>query len=271
MNDKLIARLPFFIILQALALLVVSCHKDDDPDEPTPEVKDNEFVVDCYESPDWNYVVSTGTDSRPDWKCSYSSYSQTMAIQLDLSGGVLMEYASENDLIAAFINGECRGVASPRLYNDFDFYFPIVIGGNVGDSNPVTLKYYSSELKRVFTASDYVNYNAAAAPARSNYDIDFYASESGLQKFYISLAHMASENFPLNPEDKIAVFDSNGNCCGESYDVRQDTLCLFAYGKPLDLCRVKYYNSSSHKIYTLEGDFYVIDDFEYKSEMKTRK
>ncbi|MBP5259518.1 MAG: hypothetical protein J6Z12_02645 [Paludibacteraceae bacterium] len=95
-----------------------------------------------------------GSASAPSWSVSDSydySSSMTAIIAVDL-GAQYPDKASDfvlssDDVVAAFIQGVCVGVASPIE----GLFFLYIAGGTAGD---VSLRYYSSFYKRQFGADN---------------------------------------------------------------------------------------------------------------------
>ena len=59
---------------------------------------------------------------------------------------------TEGDLIAAFINEECRGVATGKMYEG-NLIFEMDILGTLGVNEQFTLKYYHLENQYMFTCA----------------------------------------------------------------------------------------------------------------------
>ncbi len=141
------------LALAALALLAWGCSSDGDdsttPTPPTPTPTE----------------IPAGTDTRPSWQGpNYDLYEQTMNVELQLQDA-LVKYASAQDLLCATINNEVRGVATPEQIDD-NWVFPLTIASN--DANVmVSLSYYCDKLHRIFTVSNWRNYDASTSPTES--------------------------------------------------------------------------------------------------------
>ena len=90
-------------------------------------------------------IVVRVTGDLPDWSVDPNSYEESMNLIANLS---ILNVPSEDDedIVAAFINGECRGMASPKYNKRYDSYFVTMdIYGNGDDANePVTFKVYDA-------------------------------------------------------------------------------------------------------------------------------
>lgn len=97
--------------------------------------------------PVWEINMAVN-DKRPDWNVvddSNLQYSMTVIFRLS---DFLEKYISEDDCIAAFISGECRGKATVQELGGHKLFF-LYIKGNNGEP-PVSLKYYSARNKRLY-------------------------------------------------------------------------------------------------------------------------
>lgn len=131
-----------FIVAILGMVLTASCSKDDD---------DN--------GSDKPNVTQIGNAERPtDWVL-IDDFLENTAMQIILAGESLPEGAGENDLIAAFTDNECVGVATPLQYNgDYVFLLQVVKAvANEDKTVAVTLRYYSSARKTIYT-SEPINY-----------------------------------------------------------------------------------------------------------------
>jgi len=72
-------------------------------------------------------AVSAQAQPPPEWTVNPADYEYFMTVtaELTVDGEVV---ADTNTVVAAFINGECRGVASPSLVEETTLYFLMVYG-----------------------------------------------------------------------------------------------------------------------------------------------
>lgn len=99
------------------------------------------------EQPDW-HIDLRGDDEPPAWHAADDGtlqYSMTAVLRLS---DFLRPYEHPGDRLAAFIDNECRGVATAEGADGAKLYF-LHIKGNNGD-NPVTLRYYSAANRRLY-------------------------------------------------------------------------------------------------------------------------
>lgn len=265
----------FRLILITIAGLVsVQC--SDDSDNPTPQPR-----------PDWN-VEHITTANRPDWKADAASSESAPGWRVDLSGTdeepaweapnmnlyptsmtsvlrltpLLEEYASDGDKVAAFIGGECRGIAEAKNHNGVKLFY-LQIKAAADEQRNVTLFYYSSSQKRLYE-SDAIRYEVdkiygtASQPVRPTFE------RSGrypcVGSAYVALSANA---LPFTPSagDEIAAFV--GNDCRsivKATDGGVYHLLVMAADKSERL-RFKYYSAQMHEIYVSKNEISV-DDYD---------
>ncbi len=73
--------------------------------------------------------VAGGSDARPTWQVpNYDHYEQIMVVEVQLQD-ILQTYASATDMMCASVNGEVRGVTTPKQVGD-QWKFPLIIASN---------------------------------------------------------------------------------------------------------------------------------------------
>lgn len=98
-------------------------------------------------SPEW-HIDLAGDDEAPRWQAADDGtlqYSMTAVLRLS---DFLRAWEHPDDRLAAFVDNECRGVATAEGTDGAKLYF-LYIKGNNGD-NPVTLRYYSAANRRIY-------------------------------------------------------------------------------------------------------------------------
>ena len=115
------------------------------------------------DQPETPSFLKPGTATVPaNWVApNYALYELTMSVQVQL-GDTLTNFQSSGDMMCATINDEVRAVTRPMV-NGTVTYYPLSIAGNGGDTK-VSLLYYCDRLHRIYTISNWTQFNAAAAP-----------------------------------------------------------------------------------------------------------
>ena len=91
---------------------------------------------------------------KPAW--SYSGSLQTnMSIIASLDYTPKYQFQHEDDILATFINNEIRGVS--KLDTASGLYF-ISVGGEVAESDSVSIKFYSGQMKKIFEVTNEFKY-----------------------------------------------------------------------------------------------------------------
>ena len=107
----------------------------------------------------------SGNLERPSWTVS-ENYdmisSMTAVIKVEIVNDQIVndQMVNENDLLAAFINDNCVGVASPDAQTGLFFLYIAAPNEQMENGQMVNLKYYSAHYKNLFEAIDafpYIN------------------------------------------------------------------------------------------------------------------
>lgn len=154
-----------YSLLAALGFLFAQCTEESDktyPQQLAPQwsVVEEDFVS---EAPAWQ-VAAVAPASAPGWRVDFtgnasvpswtdpdkSVYPMSMTAVVRLSP-VLETLAADGDMMAAFIGGECRGVAK-KVMNDGVRLFFIHVKAPSSENGDVELRYYSAAAKRVYVS-----------------------------------------------------------------------------------------------------------------------
>ena len=155
-----------FVLLASLVL--GACSSDDDNvidntgNGNSTQAAYTETAV--SEAPVWA-IDWTGNQERPNWtEPDASLYENWTILKVQLEDA-LKPYASDGDLMALFVNGELRGLASPAVnvstgQTDNGKFLMKAYGNETGtETVNISLQYYSQQLKHIFTLSDNLKLN----------------------------------------------------------------------------------------------------------------
>ena len=154
-----------YSLIAALCFFMTQCTEEDGktyPQQPAPNwsAVAEDFVSDV---PVWQ-VADNAPASAPGWKADFSSneqapswtdpdksvYPMSMTAVVRLSP-ILETLAADDDMMAAFIGGECRGVAK-KVMNDGVRLFFIHVKAPSSENGNVEFRYYSAVSKRVYVS-----------------------------------------------------------------------------------------------------------------------
>ena len=263
------SKITTFLMLAALATLWGCSHHDDGDEEP---------IVD---NPKKGTLVTNG---KPEWKIDWSSNEQVpqwtspnakefenwMILMVKLEDE-LAEVASEDDLMAAFINGELRSLNKPAKdpegnYSKDGVKFILKILGNEKPDQRVSfsLKYYSQRLKQTFTLEG----------------VDYFVNEKvwGIDQEYVIPLTRGSSKYPITmqlnvkmdpakfalksrPGDIVAVMV--GDECRGIQTIKEEisptsNLPVTVFGRhENEGARLFYYNSLQNAVYDLDAPLQI--------------
>ncbi|MBR5394832.1 MAG: hypothetical protein IK144_07075 [Bacteroidaceae bacterium] len=148
-------------LLLCVAIVFCACSSDDDNNVNDP--KNAAYTeTSLSEAPVWQ-IDWTGNQERPNWTEPDASIYENWTILKVQIEEALLPYASEGDLMALFVNGELRGLASPAVIVGSDKTgngkFLMKVYGNESGTETVrmSLQYYCQNLKQIFTLSDNIS------------------------------------------------------------------------------------------------------------------
>lgn len=120
-----------------------------------------------------------GMDTRPSWVApSDASWLDEwpMSVQIGVQSE-LLPYVSSEDLMCAMLNGEVRAVSNLKETGG-QYYFMLPIQGDSGEGF-VTLKYYCDKLHRIFTVTDWKEFDSTIQPTDQGtpYEVPFFTGD----------------------------------------------------------------------------------------------
>ena len=205
----------------------------------------------------------------PSWNVNASQYSGSMSL---VSNIIIFDSTSADtgDMIAAFIDGECRGVAFPQYIPPLNEYiFFLTIYGNESESQNVTFEYYHRVMDQVLYVPNQISYqdNAIIGDLNEPYVMDARTLAIG-DPDYVPNVFSLAQNYPnpFNPVTRIGygikdqsnvtidIFNVMGEKVTTIVDERKDPGYYFVDWNS----RNKFGNSVSAGIYFYQiraGDF----------------
>ena len=144
-------------------LLLGACSSDDDDNQQNQN----------------GSTLTEGTDARPSWVVSSDASSMDewpMSVQIGVQSS-LLPYVSSADLMCATLKDEVRAVSGLKETGG-EYYFMLPILGNSGEGY-VTLKYYCDKLHRIFTVTNWKEFDSTIQPTNQGvpYEVPFFTGE----------------------------------------------------------------------------------------------
>ena len=240
-----------------LLLLFCACSSDDDDNKGTK----NFTVTAVAEAPawavDWSY-----NQEKPDWQqpatINYENWN-VIVVQIE---DALKPYASEDDMLAIFVGDELRGLAYPAIMmgneNAEPTCFLLKAYGNEDDGQTlnITLRYYSSNLKQVFSRNATIKYTMEEVLGLSEDFIPQFTLGSAKYPVVMSLP---VTNLPLTTaditpaaSDIVAAFV--GDECRGVQVVNGANTVLTVFGREAgETATIKYYSGMSRQVTTFNN------------------
>ena len=242
-----------------LATLVCACSSDSDSDSNGNEPKNTGYTETTVSAaPVWA-IDWTNNQERPNWTEPIgSNYENSTILKVQIEEA-LMSYASKDDLLAIFINGELRGMAAPAQTlsgQSEPGKFLLKAWGNESGTETVnmSLSYYSQTLKHIFTLSDNISLNS---------DETTGIDEAFIPEFtYGSVKYPVTKTVAVEPLlTKVGLTPASGNmvgafvgeeCRGTVPLSAQGSTQLLIYGRSAgESISLKYYDAAAGKLYTI--------------------
>jgi hypothetical protein len=171
----------------------------------------------------------------------------------------LQPYVTDDDLMALFVNGELRGMASPAVAKGDSqagsTKFVMKVYGNESGNETVnmSLKYYNSRLKHMFTLSDDITLSSDVT--------------TGTDEDYIPPFTMGSEKYPMmktvdvetiltllgiEPESGMIAAFVGGECRGVATVELYGSSKLIIHGRTQgEKIMLKYYDEVTKTVFTI--------------------
>jgi hypothetical protein len=240
-----------FVLLASLVLGACSSSDDDNNVNDPKNAAYTETTV--TEAPAWQIDWSNNQE-RPNWtEPDGSLYANWTILKVQIEDA-LKAYASDGDLMALFVNGEIRALAKPAVSvggGTATGKFLMKAYGNETGSETVnmSLQYYSSTLKHLFTLTDNITLDADET--------------TGIDEAFVPEFTLGSAKYPvvmtLNVSafiDKADIQPAQGDyfaafigeeCRGVS---SADNLSIIVYGRQEgESITLKYYQTATGKVF----------------------
>ena len=246
-------RINFMLVLLA-SLILGACSSNDD-DDKNAGYKESSLS----EAPVWQIDWSNDQE-HPDWSEPDGSLYENWTILKVQIEEELQPYVSGGDMMALFINGELRGLASPAVIagsgESSNTKYLIKVWGNETGSETVnmSLQYYSSTLKHLFTLTDNITLDADET--------------TGIDEAFVPEFTLGSAKYPVQKTvdvepllTKVGLTPVSGNmvaafvgeeCRGTVSLASSGSTQLLIFGRNAgESLTLKYYDATAGKLYTI--------------------
>lgn len=224
-----------------LALLFVQCSEEGDK------------VIEVYPAPSWAFS-SAGNAMEPDWQKPASNlYPTSMTAVLCLTPYLEADWA-EGDKMAAFIGGECRGVAD-AIVRDGKPYYMLQIKADEGETGKVSFYYYSHKNTYEYSVPNALPYEVDGVYGTID-DPEYPGFEaSGRYPVGMQVAFkVTGVDYIPSPDDKVAAFV--GDDCRGVAVFDGDVFSMAVRGKmDGEAIDIRYYNQETQNYYVGKGAF----------------
>ena len=241
------------LMFALLASLVLGACSSDDDDNSNVAFTETTVI----EAPVWKIDWSNNQE-RPNWTDpNASAYENWTILKVQLEE-TLKAYASDGDLLALFVNGEMRGLATPAVPVGSEQAatgkFLLKAYGNETGTETVnmSLQYYSSTLKHLFALTADINLDSDET---TGIDEDFIPKFTlGPSKYPVVMAFdgkatLAKAGIKAAKGDCLAAFvgdECRGVCASPA-----ENLTWVVYGRQEgESLTVKYYQAATGKLFT---------------------
>ena len=245
-----------FVLLASLVLGACSSSDDDNNVNDPKNAAYTETTV--TEAPAWQ-IDWTNNQERPNWtEPDGSLYANWTILKVQIEDA-LKAYASDGDLMALFVNGEIRALAKPAVSvggGTATGKFLMKAYGNETGSETVnmSLQYYSSTLKHLFTLTDNITLDA---------DVTTGIDAAFVPKFTLgSVKYPVQKTVDVEPLlTKVGLTPVSGNmvaafvgeeCRGTVSLASSGSTQLLIFGRNAgESLTLKYYDATAGKLYTI--------------------
>ncbi len=253
--------IPLYAVMLPVLLMIAGCSSDSS-EQTGEKLAEGSAYATSYtnvsKAPDWQTLwqtTMTASDEKPSWTIvDLSDYESFTVMMLKLQQE-LVPFSTDDDVIAVFVDGECRTVSPRQLTDDGDVYFVLNVRGSVSEeSSEFRISYYSGALHQIFTLaqSDRHFINEYILGTDTDFTIDMLNGSTKYANAATFLVDEAVEGlFNKSDDDIVAVFVGE-ECRGIGH--LGDTFYVFS-NEASETATVRYYNSSSNRIYTVSGTF----------------
>lgn len=241
------------LYIQLLALLVsvvmTSCSSDSDDES----IENHATFVKVDKAPDWQNEwldAMVYTDSKPDWELvdmsDFDSHS-VLVVKLDKE---LIPRSTDDDIMAVFVDGECRAISPRNVVSDEISFVLNVRGSSSGFGSEFSLCYYSGGLHQIFKVTEQggILINEYILGTDKDFTLPLIYGGNKFSDITICIVQLPDNApFKQTDDDLIAAF-VGGECRGVC-KMKDNRLRIFTHS-PNEQVTLRYYSAESGGVYT---------------------
>ncbi len=239
--------------------LAWGCSSDDETTASAP------FVV--SQAPHWA-IDWTWNDPEPDWKEPPSTQYECRMELLVAMDDDLKRLSSEEDQMAIFINGTCRGISFPNVSKTTgNVFFLIHIKGTSQEVGAdMELRYYCHNARQLFTDKYMPVFTPNNLMDEAHQQVFNLAGSSSKYPLFTQLAVTIPENVPftVTEDDELAVFVGD-ECRGILHTTPEDYFrwCSVVVSREEnETATIRYYSAEKQGIYTIAEGVQLNNDLQ---------
>lgn len=236
-------------------LVFGACSSDDGGGNNNAKYTETAVSVAPVWQVDWNY-----NHERPDWKEPTVTYENWTILMVQIEEE-LQPYVTKDDMMAAFVNDELRGLAPSPATNlsgkqTDKAKFIIKAGGNEIGSETVniSLRYYCHKLKQIFTLSENMKLDADVSTGiDENYIPEFTkgSAKYPVVKTVGAESHLTRVGIPFADGNIVGAFVGD-ECRGLVKLTTSGSTPLVIYGRVVgESVTLKCYDAKKGILYTI--------------------
>ena len=247
-------RINLMLVLLA-SLILGACSSNDDDDSKNAGYTETALS----EAPVWQ-IDWSNDQARPDWSEPDGTLYENWTILKVQIEEALQPFVSKDDMMALFVNGELRGLASPAVIVstgeiDGGKFLMKAYGNETGtETVNMTLQYYNQTLQHIFTLSDDISLDADVT--------------TGIEEAFIPEFTLGAAKYPVVKTvsvesllTKVAITPVSGNtvaafvgeeCRGTVSLSASGSTQLLIFGRTAgESVTLKYYDAAAGKLYDI--------------------
>lgn len=241
------------MMLMAVLTLAWGCSSSSGDDGNAEQWNGSTYIPAA--KPTWA-VNWTSTATAPDWKNpDPTKFDSSMHILVDVEGE-LASNSTDNDMMAIFIDGECRGVSRRNVAPNGSVSFLLFLkGSGVEADRPMELRYYCDKLHHINVVPSYMGFKPNNILDKDYMKVFNIGKGSSKYPVCTELTVMMPQKMPFTASsgDMLAVFV--GDECRGVGSRNADAFGswnVLTYGvKAGETAQIRYYSDEKSGVYTL--------------------